>query len=89
MHTLKQEIIDRMNHFYLQTDGSMKFPNSCEGDLLKLVHKFILSDQNNTRYNAGLDTAYRIVQEVMGDTPEGETILCGIISSKYVEYVDN
>jgi hypothetical protein len=35
-----REIIDRLNYFYLQTDGSMKFPNSAEGDILKMVHKF-------------------------------------------------
>lgn len=38
---LRREILDRMNHFYRQTDGSMKFPNSCEGDLLKMAYKFL------------------------------------------------
>jgi hypothetical protein len=33
-------------------------------------------------YNSGLDTAYRIVEEMMGGTSEGETILCGIECSK-------
>lgn len=33
-------------------------------------------------YNSGLDTAARIVEEVIGGTSEGETILCGIESSK-------
>ena len=33
-------------------------------------------------YNSGLDTAASIVEEVIGGTPEGETILCGIESSK-------
>ena len=33
-------------------------------------------------YNAGLDTAYRLAQEVVGSTMEGETLLCGIVSSK-------
>ena len=36
-------------------------------------------------YNAGLDTAARIVEEVIGDSPEGETILCGIESSKQID----
>jgi hypothetical protein len=40
---LRREILDRMNHFYRQVDGSMKFPNSCEGDLLKMAHKFLES----------------------------------------------
>jgi hypothetical protein len=33
-------------------------------------------------YNDGLDTAASIVEEVIGGTSEGETILCGIESSK-------
>ena len=36
----QQEIKDRLNHFYRQTDGSFSFPNSAEGDLLKLVSKY-------------------------------------------------
>lgn len=35
-------------------------------------------------YNNGLYTAARIVEEVIGDSPEGETILCGIESSKQI-----
>ncbi len=38
---LKQEILDRMNHFYRQTDGSFIFPNSAEGDLLKMAFRLI------------------------------------------------
>jgi hypothetical protein len=37
---------------------------------------------NNKDYNAGLDVAASIVEEVIGETAEGETILCGIESSK-------
>lgn len=36
----------------------------------------------NKDYNSGLDTAARIVEELIGGTSEGETILCGIESSK-------
>lgn len=36
----------------------------------------------NDGYNAGLDTAASIVEEMLGGTAEGETILCGIESSK-------
>ena len=35
----RQEFLDRCTHFYLQTDGTYKWPNSCEGDLLKMAHK--------------------------------------------------
>jgi len=35
---LTQEIRDRMQYFYGQTDGTMQFPRSAEGDLLKMVH---------------------------------------------------
>jgi len=35
------ELRNRLNHFYLQTDGTYKFPNSAEGDLLKMFEKFL------------------------------------------------
>lgn len=39
---LQQEIKDRINYFYLQIDGSYDFPNSKEGDLLKMVNKMLV-----------------------------------------------
>ncbi|HAP5383585.1 TPA: hypothetical protein IUZ93_001820 [Enterococcus faecalis] len=33
-----QEIIDRVHHMYLQTDGTIEFPNSFEEDLLKIAY---------------------------------------------------
>jgi hypothetical protein len=39
-------------------------------------------DAVSAAYNAGLDTAYRLAKEVVGHTEEGETLLCGILSSK-------
>lgn len=42
---LATEICDRMRHFYGQTNGTMKFPSSAEGDLLKMVH--VLLSPNN------------------------------------------
>lgn len=41
---LATEIRDRMRHFYAQTDGTMKFPSSAEGDLLKMVHVLLSSN---------------------------------------------
>ena len=37
---------------------------------------------NKQDYNDGLDTAASIVEEMLGGTAEGETIICGIESSK-------
>ena len=37
---------------------------------------------SNKDYNAGLDTAASIVEEMLEGTEEGQTILCGIESSK-------
>lgn len=34
----RAEILDRMKHFYMQTDGTYKWPDSAEGDLLKMVY---------------------------------------------------
>ncbi|GEU27892.1 hypothetical protein QuyetLC_22590 [Bacillus anthracis] len=33
-----QKIIDRVHYMYLQTDGTIEFPNSFEGDLLKIAY---------------------------------------------------
>ena len=38
---LEREIKSRMTYFYGQTDGTMDFPDSAEGDLLKIVHAFL------------------------------------------------
>nr|WP_279389726.1 hypothetical protein [Enterococcus faecalis] len=35
---IHQEIIDRVHYMYLQTDGTIEFPNSFEGDLLKIAY---------------------------------------------------
>lgn len=32
------EFSDRIDYFYLQTDGSHNFPDSAEGDILKIGH---------------------------------------------------
>jgi hypothetical protein len=42
---LIQEVLDRMHHFYLQIDGSMKWPNSAEGDLLRMVYKAVSGER--------------------------------------------
>lgn len=39
--SLAREIRDRLNYFYLQTDGTHGFPNSAEGDLLKMVLRLL------------------------------------------------
>ena len=38
---LEKEINDRLFHFYAKTDGTFDFPNSAEGDLLKLVNEYM------------------------------------------------
>jgi hypothetical protein len=42
---LETEIRNRMRYFYGQTDGTMQFPSSAEGDLLKMV--FVLLSPND------------------------------------------
>lgn len=37
----RKEILGRMAHFYWNIDGHMDFPNSKEGDLLKLVYEML------------------------------------------------
>jgi hypothetical protein len=38
---LRKELRNRMWYFYGRTDGSFGFPNSREGDLLKMMLKFL------------------------------------------------
>jgi hypothetical protein len=44
---LAAEIGNRMRHLYARTDGTMRFPSSAEGDLLKLVHVLLSRTDNN------------------------------------------
>jgi len=34
---LESELADRINYFYLQTDGSFQFPNNREGDIIAML----------------------------------------------------
>ena len=42
---LEKEINDRLFYFYAQTDGTFNFPNSAEGDLLKLVNEYMMKPE--------------------------------------------
>lgn len=33
-----QEVIDRVHYMYAKIDGTIEFPNSYEGDLLKIAY---------------------------------------------------
>lgn len=50
------EFIDRCNAFYKQLDGSMHWPNSREGDLLKIAYHSIEQTRTNT-LKAALEAA--------------------------------
>ncbi|MDH5055812.1 hypothetical protein [Enterococcus faecalis] len=76
-----QEIIDRVHHMYLQTDGIIEFPNSFEGDLLKIAYgtavQSIKQSQLNESQQIVLDwlkescklNGLREVIEIMGFLP--------------------
>lgn len=53
-----KEIEDRFNHFYKQADGSFKWPNSAEGDILKLVYKLIQEEKRRIAIGASADFSY-------------------------------
>ncbi|MCO5440427.1 hypothetical protein NG874_12215 [Enterococcus faecalis] len=46
-----QEIIDRVHYMYLQTDGTIEFPNSFEGDLLKIAYRTAVQSINQPKLN--------------------------------------
>jgi hypothetical protein len=64
---LLKEIEDRLNYFYLQTDGTMNFPNSAEGDILKLVFQYInkeqerLNDVNEFLQKMEIEKRYNVI----------------------------
>ncbi|HHD1579296.1 TPA: hypothetical protein ACN1NE_001459 [Enterococcus faecalis] len=76
-----QEIIDRVHYMYLQTDGTIEFPNSFEGDLLKIAYgtavQSIKQSQLNENQQIVLDwlkescklNGLREVIEIMGFLP--------------------
>lgn len=72
-----------IHHAYAQTDGTYKFPNSREGDMLATAMREILQLRRNRieRYNDGLDTAISIVKESM-DGEYNETLICALEESK-------
>lgn len=39
---LLKSIHSRINYFYAKTDGSFEYPNSAEGDLILMIHRYIL-----------------------------------------------
>ena len=43
---LMRKIKYKMEQFYKQTNGTMKFPESCEGDLLKMVYTVYKNNHN-------------------------------------------
>lgn len=49
---LRREIGARMRYFYGQTDGTLRFPSSAEGDLLKMVASMLSKDEM-LGWNAG------------------------------------
>lgn len=44
---LEKEIKDRITYYYSR-GGTIKFPNNVEGDILKLVHKFLFTKPSQT-----------------------------------------
>jgi hypothetical protein len=36
-----QEVLNRITYFYMKTDGIYEFPNSAEGDLLKMIFELL------------------------------------------------
>ena len=39
---MAKNIIERVQYMYLKTDGTIEFPNSYDGDLLKLSYKLAI-----------------------------------------------
>lgn len=45
----QQELLNRINYQYLQLDGTYKYPNSQEGDFIKMVHAYLLKEKTGDR----------------------------------------
>lgn len=67
------ESLDRINYFYKQTDGTFNFPNSAEGDLLRVAQQEILDLHVMYRMlisaaGCGCCSDYQTVHELYGMT---------------------
>ena len=67
-----QEIKDRCEFFYKQIDGTFKWPNSQEGDILKLTYKLI------KKYEGEFYSVGGAIENAARYLPEGYEILIRI-----------
>ena len=58
--SLRKEILDRMTHFYYQTDEKFKFPNSAEGDLLKMAYYYLQPSVDGVTPESGCPFAEKL-----------------------------
>ena len=56
------EAIDRMKHSFMKTDGTYEFPNSLEGDILKIakkeINEFLEENKRKNIFNVLHDAGY-------------------------------
>ena len=43
------EVVDRLNYFYRRIDGTLVFPNSPDGDILRMVYRAMTLHENPAR----------------------------------------
>ncbi|QXN67802.1 hypothetical protein FPHOBKDP_00048 [Listeria phage LPJP1] len=58
----QKEILNRFNHFYLNSEGNYVFPNTLEGDLLSMTHKMITSQEKYDKLN---DNQNRVLERMV------------------------
>jgi hypothetical protein len=85
---LAKEILNRIDYFYLQTDGTHLFPNSREGDLLKMVHKFINSIKAEHKKELELAVLQTKIDEVASWT-DGKSLFETIPVLSMKTYLDS
>lgn len=79
----RQEFLDRCQHFYAQIDGSFEWPNSREGDLLKIAYQALR--EGGPKLPKYSTSGTSINCRICGDNVEGHEDTCPIRALEYGE----
>jgi len=66
MSNINSEALDRMKYFFMKTDGTYEFPNSLEGDLLKICKREIeaKNSSDNDKKQQSLERAKYLLESL-------------------------
>lgn len=75
-----QEILDRMDVYYLMLDGTHAWPNSREGQLLRMTHRWLTGNEKPDRNESGSGATGSIIPHTDG--------LDSVLNGYFFEHTD-